>query len=137
MVVEDCIQELFEEIWQTNSETEVRSVKAYLLTSVKYKIFKLYRSSSTKSFDEVQDAATFEISHENFIVTQEEDRQKTERIIAALKQLPARQQEIVYLKIYQNLGYDEISEVMNINYQAARNLFSQSIKSLRKLLSSI
>jgi RNA polymerase sigma factor (sigma-70 family) len=64
----------------------------------------------------------------------EEYRHKPDRIIAALQQLPSRQKEIIYLKIYQNLGYEEISEIMGINYQVSRNLFSQSIKSLRKIL---
>jgi RNA polymerase sigma factor (sigma-70 family) len=134
-VVEDCIQELFIELWQSRSVTAVQSVKAYLLTALKYKIFKTYRSTPAKSFEEVNDHIQFDIGHENFMIAQEEDLQKTGLIIAALKQLPSRQKEIVYLKVYQNLGYEEISEVMGINYQVSRNLFSQAIKSLRRILS--
>jgi RNA polymerase sigma-70 factor (ECF subfamily) len=37
-VVEDCIQELFTELWQKKPAATVQSVKAYLLTSVKYKL---------------------------------------------------------------------------------------------------
>lgn len=48
--------------------------------------------------------------------------------------LSDRQKEIVYLKIFKGLSYDEIAPIMNINYQASRNLFSQAIKSLRQLL---
>jgi RNA polymerase sigma factor (sigma-70 family) len=136
-IVEDCIQELFIELWQNRSSSPVQSVKAYLLTAVKYKLFKAYRNNPpVKSFEETQDDTPFEISHENFMIAREEDRSKTDRVISALKQLPGRQKEIIYLKIYQNLGYEEISEIMGINYQVARNLFSQSIKSLRKLLPS-
>lgn len=134
-VVEDCIQELFAELWQNKPTATIQSVKAYLLTALKYKIFRTYRKAPAQSFEEVNSHLPFEISHDNFMVSQEEDRLKTNRIITALQQLPSRQKEIIYLKIYQNLGYDEISEVMGINYQVARNLFSQSIKSLRKILS--
>lgn len=135
MVVEDCIQELFTELWQNKSVSQVQSVRAYLLTAVKYKIFKAYRgNTAVRSFEETQDNITFEISHENFIIENEEALQKSKLIINALKQLPGRQKEIIYLKIYQSLSYEEVSEVMGINYQTARNLFSQSIKSLRKLL---
>lgn len=134
-VVEDCIQELFIELWQNKSEARVQSVKAYMLTAIKYKLFKIYRNNpETKSFEDAQDNMNFEIGPENFIIAREEDRQKSQLIITALGQLPPRQKEMIYLKIYQNLGYDEICEVMGINYQVARNLFSQSLKSLRKVL---
>jgi RNA polymerase sigma factor (sigma-70 family) len=133
-VVEDCIQELFAELWQNKTATTVHSIKAYLLTALKYKIFRVYRSKAAQSFEEVNEHIHFEISHDNFIIAQEEDRQKTNRMIAALQQLPSRQKEIIYLKIYQNLSYEEVSEIMGINYQVSRNLFSQSIKSLRKIL---
>src|SRR5258708_2543194 len=39
-VVEDSIQELFVDLWQSRSDTEVRSVKSYLLKAMKYKILK-------------------------------------------------------------------------------------------------
>lgn len=50
-----------------------------------------------------------------------------------LAALSNRQREIIYLRFYQNLDYEEISEVMNINYQASRNLLSHAIKVLRQL----
>jgi RNA polymerase sigma-70 factor (ECF subfamily) len=56
-------------------------------------------------------------------------------VVHAINQLSNRQKEIVYLKLYQQLSYEEVSEIMQINYQAARNLFYQAIKSLRELLS--
>lgn len=134
-VVEDCIQELFTELWQNKPSSQIQSVKAYLLVAVKYKIFKIYRNTiAVKSFEEVQDNTNFEISHDNFLISTEEDKERVSIIIHALQQLPARQKEIIYLKIYQNLHYEEISEIMGINYQVCRNLFSQAVKSLRKLL---
>jgi RNA polymerase sigma-70 factor (ECF subfamily) len=55
-------------------------------------------------------------------------------MLHALNNLTNRQKEIVYLKYYQNLSYEEVSEIMKINYQAARNLLYQTIKTLRSLL---
>lgn len=133
-MVEDCIQELFTELWQKKPAPPVQSVKAYLLTSVKYKIFKAYRNNPSVKSYEAQNNISFEISHENFLIAKEDDRQKAKRIISAIEQLSVRQKEIIYLKIYQGMNYEEISEVMGINYQATRNLFSQSLKSLRKIL---
>ncbi|HEV8284371.1 MAG TPA: sigma-70 family RNA polymerase sigma factor [Chitinophagaceae bacterium] len=132
-LLEDSVQELFIELWQTNSLSEIQSVKAYLFKSLKYKIFKLMRRKNHVT--ELVDDMAFEISHENFLINLQDDRQQIFRIIQAINQLPNRQKEIVYLKLYHQLSYEELSVVMQINYQAARNLFYQAIKSLRKVLS--
>jgi RNA polymerase sigma-70 factor (ECF subfamily) len=79
----------------------------------------------------------FELSHENLMVGREMDAEKTARVLQALAQLSNRQKEIIYLKFYQELNYEEVSDIMNINYQAARNLLYQSIKSLKKLLTTL
>lgn len=134
-MVDDCIQDLFIELWQSRANTPVQSVRAYFLKALKYKLFRQFRTTqSTQTTELIPDNHSFEISHDQFIINRENEEQTTKKIITAINQLPNRQKEIVYLKIYQGLQYEEISEVMNINYQAARNLFYQAIKSLRQIL---
>jgi RNA polymerase sigma-70 factor (ECF subfamily) len=132
-MLEDCIQDLFIELWQRKSPAEIQSVKAYLLTSLKYKILRARRSQNKVA--EFDQDGPFELSHENFIIQSEEEQQHALKILKAINRLPNRQKEIVYLKLYQQLNYEELSEVMQINYQAARNLFYQALKSLRSFLS--
>lgn len=136
-VLEDCIQELFTELWQNKSQTQVQSVKAYLFKSLKYKLYRVNQRKTAGPFNENHIDVLFELSHENLIVGREQDAEKTARVLQALDQLSNRQKEIIYLKFYQELNYDEVSEIMNINYQAARNLLYQSIKSLKKLLTAL
>lgn len=133
-ILEDCIQELFIDLWKSKSATPVLSVKSYLLKSLKYKLLKDSRQKgrllSVKSGNDV----SFEWSHEQFLIARQDDEQRKRRLVQALGQLSNRQKEIIYLKYYQNLSYEEVSEIMNINYQAARNLLYQAIKSLKALL---
>ncbi|MBP7557349.1 MAG: sigma-70 family RNA polymerase sigma factor [Chitinophagaceae bacterium] len=131
-MLEDAIQDLFIEFWQSRSTTPVQSVKAYFFKALKYKLFRQIRlqNKQTQRLSS-PDQVPFTLPHEHFIVRGEEDAQRTRQIREAIDSLPARQKEIIYLRIYQGLGYEEISEVMNINYQVARNLFYQSVKSLR------
>jgi RNA polymerase sigma-70 factor (ECF subfamily) len=136
-LLEDCIQELFTELWQNKSQTQVQSVKAYLFKSLKYKLFRAHQKKSPGTFNENTADTLFELSHETLLVDKEQHAEKTRRILNALEKLSNRQKEIIYLKFYQELSYDEVSEIMQINYQAARNLLYQSIKSLKKLLTSI
>jgi RNA polymerase sigma factor (sigma-70 family) len=133
-LLEDCIQELFLEIWQSRANGDIQSVRSYLLKALKYKIYKKYNGRAKNSIEEVNDSLAFEVSHENFLITTEEEKFRAMKLTSAIALLPNRQKEIVYLKLYQGLSYEELSEVMQINYQAARNLFSQAIQSLRKIL---
>jgi RNA polymerase sigma factor (sigma-70 family) len=133
-LLEDCIQELFIELWQAKSQTPVLSVKAYLLKSLKYKLLKVFRQKGkTRPLLDSGDIA-FEWSHETFLIAQQEDAAKKKLVLGALGRLSSRQKEIIYLKYYQNLSYEEVSEIMNINYQVARNLLYQAIKSLKYML---
>jgi RNA polymerase sigma factor (sigma-70 family) len=133
-LLEDCIQELFLELWQAKSRTPVLSVKAYLLKSLKYKLLKAFRQQgkSLQLYDNGE--GYFEWSHESFLIEKQENDEKKELVIKALGRLSSRQKEIIYLKYYQNLSYEEVSEIMNINYQVARNLLYQAIKSLKLIL---
>lgn len=135
VILEDCIQELFIELWQSKNPPPSISVKAYLLKAIKYKLLKaLQKRAGTRLQATIPEDVFFEISHETFIIDRQEHAEKTTRIVNALEQLSARQKEIIYLKFYQNLSYEEVSDIMNINYQVARNLLSQAIKALKKII---
>jgi RNA polymerase sigma factor (sigma-70 family) len=133
-LLEDCIQELFIELWQAKTQTPVLSVKAYLLKSLKYKLLKAFRKNGKVLPIHDNGDMPFELSHETFLIHQQESDQRRQEVIKALERLSNRQKEIIYLKYYQNLSYEEVSEIMNINYQVARNLLYQAIKSLKNML---
>ena len=134
-IVEDCIQELFIEMWRTNGKAEIISLKAYIFKAFKFKLLKaISKLSRTNNFQADQSEHTFEFSHEMFLINQQENKEQVKKVQDALQHLSPRQKEIIYLKFYMDLSYEEVSEVMNINYQAARNLVYQSIKVLKKIL---
>lgn len=135
--LEDCIHDLFMELWESPSRPEINSVKAYLLKSLKYKLIKsLNLRESLQPDDMAFRNMPFVISHEDFIVENDEEKNRSMQIIAAVNKLPSRQKEIIYLRFYKGFSYEEISEVMDINYQVSRNLFYQAMKSLRHYLTA-
>lgn len=134
-ILEDCIQELFIELWQSKNAPPSISVKAYLLKAIKYKLLKaIHKRSNTRLQATLPEDILFEISYETFIIDKQEHAERTTNVLRALEQLSVRQKEIIYLKFYQNLSYEEVSDIMNINYQVARNLLSQAIKTMKKIL---
>ena len=76
----------------------------------------------------------FHLSHESFLIKTEQDREKSDKLLTALQQIPARQKEIIYLRYYLNMGYKEICEIMNIEYQVARNQMANAIKNLKRVI---
>lgn len=138
-MLEDCIQDLFLDLWNSKSQNPVVSVKVYLLKALKYKIYKVVsRNNKNELRDFTYDGElAFEFSHENFIVSLEESTERYDKLLRCLQQLTNRQREVVYLKIYKNLSYEEVAELMQINYQATRNLLSQAMKSLKQHFNSL
>lgn len=63
-------------------------------------------------------------------------RDERQRVYAALKKLPPKQQAVLTLKLEQGLSYQEISEVLGGTSGAARVNYCQALKNLKKYLKS-
>ncbi|MFP5042435.1 RNA polymerase sigma factor [Parasediminibacterium sp. JCM 36343] len=133
-MLKDTIQELFLDLWHQKAPPPVNSIKAYLIKALKYKLLKVVAKAKKTGSLDGQLNTSFEISHESFLISSEEDKRKVLQLIAALEKLPNRQREIIYLKYYLNLSYDEICDIMQIQYQVARNQISQAIKTLKQIV---
>lgn len=134
-LIEDCIQDLFIDLWRTNGKAEILSLKSYFFRAFKFKLIRaISKTGKTTGLKEESAENEFEISHEMFLINTETNDELKQKVFNAIDELSARQKEIIYLKFYQNLNYEEVSEIMNINYQAARNLIYQSIKVLKKII---
>lgn len=130
--VEDIIQEMFLELWGNKRLVAVTSIKAYLFGILKYKILRQLNNGVTLIAEDGNILeTTFTINSETLIVAQEEQEERVKKVTALLQNVSARQREIIYLRYYKNMSYEEISEVMKINYQASRNLLNQALKALR------
>lgn len=132
--VSDCIQELFLELWERRaflSKTDF--VKTYLLRALRNKIFKeSIRLRRFKRPQDVQFAAGADISIESQIVLNEEETAQIKQLSAVLQTLTTRQQEIVYLRFYQGLEFDEISGIMGLTRQSVANLLHRTLKKLKE-----
>ena len=132
-VLEDAIQELFLELWQKPTAVPLQSVKAYLLQALKFKLYKTFRRKNFLPSDTNVEAYGFELSHETVLIELQEDEERKQKLLSALAQLSPRQKEVIYLKIYKGLSYEEVSEVMQLNYQVVRNLLYTALKAFKKI----
>ena len=141
-VTEDCIQDLFVYIWENrNKLSDVTDGKSYLLKSLRRRILEGLNKweNKKKEFELNSDNSLFNIvfSHEDLLIENQKNQEKTHKLTLALNKLPARQKEALYLKFYGEASYEEIGEIMGINNQSVGNLLQRALKLLRQYLQVI
>lgn len=134
-IVKDCVQDVFVDIWMyRHALSENVVVKAYLLSSVRKRIARLHerehifiRAKDVDSLDFL-----FDFSIEDRLIADEVTAAKVERLNLLINRLSPRQKEALYLRYHQGLSVEQVSEVLNMNYQSTKNLLHRSILQLRK-----
>ncbi len=136
--VEDAVQELFAELWQhRHTLAQPQSVRFYLLKAIRNKLSRQYRRGQpfVSGWDQPPEHP-FEVepsSEQRWIELDVADQQR-DRIRAAMNALTPRQREILYLRYFNDLSYEQICDLTGLNYQSARSQVYQALKVLRTLL---
>lgn len=137
-LVEDCIQQLFVELWQNKHNLgNTASVKNYLYKSFRRKILrKIHQSRRVMFMQPVSGNYPFSISlsHETDIIREEVQENQKHLLEEGLKTLSEKQKEAIFLKFYDRLSYDEISQVMNLDTKAVYDLVFKGTRKLKKYL---
>ncbi|MEL1242535.1 RNA polymerase sigma factor [Flavobacterium flavipallidum] len=133
--VQDCVQDVFTDIWiYRNSLSKSAVVKAYLLSSVRKRIVRLQQRdrifSKTKTVDEL--SFLFDFSVEHHLISDELTADKVMRLNKVLNTLPSRQKEALFLRYHNSLGVDEIAAILNVNNQSVSNLLHRAMVYIRK-----
>lgn len=133
--VQDCVQDVFVNIWlYRNSLSESVVVKAYLLSSVRKRIARLHERDTvfrqTASLESVEFSMDFSI--EDQLIADEETAARVAQLNRLINALPARQKEALYLRYHQGLSIEQIGEMLDINHQSVSNLLHRCIQHLRR-----
>lgn len=133
-VVEDCIQELFLQLWQNRLQiNETESVKHYLLKALRHHIMQYLRSLKRLSQEDLDwdNSITDETDSETLLIQRESLTLLISTIQTQLATLPGREREALYLRFYEDLSIPEIAEMMNVNRQSVSNFLQKALNKLR------
>lgn len=135
--IKDSIQDVFIDLWNCRERvTEPDHVKAYLFVALRRKIFRNRRKLrvTDENSPSLSDESGFpvEFSPEWWLIEEETVSHKTRMVSEMLNALPLRQREVIYLKYYQELSREEISEILSITPQTVSNLMQLAYAYLRK-----
>ncbi|MDP4228077.1 MAG: sigma-70 family RNA polymerase sigma factor [Bacteroidota bacterium] len=132
-LVKDCVQELFIDLYERRGNLgESDNIKFYLLVSLKRRLIKILRSKniySSLSQEDIPFLIVYSPEDETLKEEQMELMNKT------LNELTPRQKEAIYLRFMNGLSYEEICEIMAMNYQSIRNLIFRAEEKMRGIIS--
>jgi RNA polymerase sigma factor (sigma-70 family) len=137
--IRDIIQDLFAKLYEkpdlvTNADT----LQAFLFASFRNACIN-HAQYALRHVD-IQTVPDFDLPFEvtgDLLEDQEEEEQVHRRVESILNSLTPRQREIIYLRFLHELDYDEISRIMHLSNQAARNLIHRAITYIRKKYSPL
>ncbi|MBL0744629.1 RNA polymerase sigma factor [Chryseolinea lacunae] len=135
-VVEDCIQDVFVELWNRREHlSDTDNIKFYLLKSLRRRIVRVVMAASRErtqhmlAFDDQEGSYT---SIETDIVQLQTASEQQQQLTGAMQKLSKRQREAVYLKFYERMSYEQLSEVLDIDLKSSYKLIGKAIDTLRK-----
>ena len=133
-LVKDELQELFSDLWKKRQNlSDITHVKAYLIKSFRRKVLKSLSKIRKINTVEIRETLVveFQLSIEELIINGEQRNIDLNKLRASIEKLNKTQKEIIYLKFYNNLDYQEIAEITGLKYQSIRNSMHKALKVLR------
>jgi RNA polymerase sigma-70 factor (family 1) len=132
-LIEDAVHDLFVRLWTTKGRlSDPVSVRNYLFKSLRNILLRKMKSEEKfTDIDGQEYPLSFSISYGSETVKRMEDRELQEKIKSFIETLPPRQQEIIYLRFYEGLSYEEIADVMSISVKSAYKLLYKALENLQ------
>jgi RNA polymerase sigma factor (sigma-70 family) len=142
-ITSDCLQDLFFQLWNKRSDLkDVKSVRFYLIKWLKRDIIRaISGKNSGANFTDlsVESEKAFEVSVDDVYEKLEADKNKRAILEKAMETLSPREREVIYLRFFMEMTYDEICNALQLSYQVVMNYIHRALKTLRanKLISKL
>ena len=139
-IIKDCIQDLFAYLLSNPEKLGgINNLRVYLFTSFRNNLLRLLRNHRLRISErdpEEDYYAEIKDPSENIIEklkTNETFYNRKKEIREILNSLSMRQKRIIFLRYYKQMEYDEICEILSMNYQSARTLIYRLIQRMKSI----
>ena len=136
-LVEDSLQDLFLQLWKNRQNLKpIENLKPYLFKSFRNHVIDNVELQNPVIHIEIDFEHPFEVTYspEDFIIQQQVSEENRLKIVEALNNLSSRQREAIYLRYFEELDFDMIAIVMDMNVQSVRNTLHRGLQALRNLM---
>lgn len=142
-LIQDCIQDLFMDIIRNREKLgDVRSIKYYLFTSLRRKIFRKLKKEKSHLKEEISDKneICFEMisSPEATMIDEQLTVEKSRLIEIACQKLTDKQREAIMLYFYEGFSYKQVAEIMGMRkVKSTRVMIYRAIDALQSSLNIV
>ncbi|CAM4415188.1 RNA polymerase sigma factor, sigma-70 family [Pedobacter westerhofensis] len=137
--VGDCIHDLFIKLWLNHKTVrKTDNIRFYLIASLRNTILSYKAKEDRLPKEEFHNPDDFvlDFNAESAQVNKEESVAQSRRINDALDQLTGRQKEIIYLKYFEEMSYEQIADLMNISVKGAYKLSARALDALKIIMNA-
>lgn len=136
-IVLDCIHDLFVHLFENKKIAKDVNIKYYLFASLRRTILRKKKENDKYTNSMYIDAWEYANAYEMNFNLSEGDNEHLQKLKQQIEKLPKRQREVIYLKYYVGLSYEEIAAIMQVDVSSCRTLSFRAIRQLRLDLSAI
>ena len=134
-LLKDCIHDVFMKVYNKRGDKNtINNLGSYLLISLKNRLFDEFRRQTFTSEDAVEDyefrCSTSDV--ENDYLYTEKEQMQSAKVAHLMKNLTRRQRQAITLYYLEQRKYDEICQIMQMNYHSVRNLMHRGMLKLRE-----
>lgn len=149
-LVRDSIQDIFVRLWANRAKIKpTDNIKYYLLHTLKNQLINVAKAPARSRVDSIGEAGDFIMhfppgaEHSSFsghstpdseLLRKEKHGEQAQRLRDALNGLTARQKEIIYLRYFEELSYEEIAAIMNISVKGTYKLLYRALDALKEIM---
>lgn len=123
-------------LWHKRAELgEVTNVRSYLISCIKRTIYQTLRADKRRTGREEEAArrnANEELSYEDYLAKTQMAGLVKKKLMAAMTKLTDRQKELLELRFFEGLDYDEIASKCGISKRTAYNIIFDAVVVLKK-----
>ncbi len=132
----DCITQVLIKLWDRRAELpEVENIRSYLITCLKNELLiELKNANKIKSENnefKYAFAQQQEISYEEYLIQTQTNIDIRNNLSQAFSHLSKREKQLLQMKFFEDLTYEEIAAQCNITKRTAYNIIHEALKTLK------
>ena len=136
-LLKDCIHDVLVKLYmKRNDKSVINNLSSYLLISLKNRLVDEFRRQTFTNPNEVEtyDYRQAAEDVERDYLCQERETVQSAQVAYLMKHLTRRQRQAITLYYLEERKYDEICDIMQMNYHSVRNLMHRGMLKLRETL---
>lgn len=133
----DCIHDLFLSIYRNPKIAPNVQVKYYLFASLRRRLLRYKTSQEKLNFEQLNESISWTDDYELEMIHENIREEQLQLLKEKVDKLPSRQREVLFLRYYMDLSYEQIAQMMAINIDTCRTLSFRAIKQLRLELKTL